>query len=448
MTRVKAIGLAASHIMAGIIGILLATRGFDPSPEHSSSAPPVASERPNRPGMIERSSDAARSPRPLKDWRGSEFTKAWNAVREAKLTTKDRIETQRKLLESWAKVDLAAAMQAALEEAWDHDNDESFIPEGPLIGAFADAFGRNPEEAWDLICHGGFGIGSSLLRHVWIRSVGREDPLRLAAVIKDLSWKEREYALNACHHGTWQNEDRTLLNKKVFDQLAALPADIVSSDQLAVFLMAGGGGGDVATIREELLQAANSNDRLAGAKAVVLGQMLADDRHEEIASAIADLPTHLKQEVLGAVLNSRRSSDGESITGLVDLLVAESAWEQLNGREVAWMVLKTSNAGDARGVADWVTTLPYRKETTEMFHRGVETYLRNNMDASKEWIAAIPSQEWRDRAYAEYSQQALNAKKDPAASRWALDQIRDAEFKALAETWRKNWEGRKPPVTR
>lgn len=83
-----------------------------------------------------------------------------------------------------------------------------------------------------------------------------------------------------------------------------------------------------------------------------------------------------------------------------------------------------------------------------MFHRGVETYLRNNMDASKEWIAAIPSQEWRDRAYAEYSQQALNAKKDPAASRWALDQIRDAEFKALAETWRKNWEGRKPPVTR
>lgn len=383
MTRVKAIGLAASHIMAGIIGILLATRGSDFFPQLSSSAPPVAPERPSRPERIERSSDAPRSPRPLKDWRGSEFTKAWIAVREAKLSTKDRIEAQRKLLEGWAKVDLAAAMQAALEEAWDHDNDEYHLPEGPLIGAFSDVFGENPEEAWDLICHGGFGIGSSLLRHVWIRSVGRQDPLRLAAVIQDLSWIEREYALNACHHGTWQNEDRTLL-KKVFDQLASLPADIVSPDQLAVFLMAGGGGGDVAMIREELIHAGDSNDRLAGAKAVVLGQMLADESHDEIVSSIADLPTHLKQEVLWAVLNSRRSSDGESITGLVDLLVAESAWEKLNAREVAGMVLKTSNAGDARGVADWVTTLPYRKETTEMFHRGVETYLRNNMDASKE----------------------------------------------------------------
>jgi hypothetical protein len=96
-------------------------------------------------------------------------------------------------------------------------------------------------------------------------------------------------------------------------------------------------------------------------------------------------------------------------------------------------------------MADWATTLPHRPETTQIFHRGVGAHLRQDMQGAREWIAGIASREWRDRAYAEYSQQALSAKKDPAASRWALDQIQDPAFKATAEGWRRGWEQRNTP---
>jgi hypothetical protein len=181
------------------------------------------------------------------------------------------------------------------------------------------------------------------------------------------------------------------------------------------------------------------------AKAVVMGRELGDKTIEEVISAIADLPGTLKKEVLWSNLNSGLSRTGAELTGLLDLLVSENSWDKLEKREVADMILRSSKEEDARQIADWVTTIPYRKETTQMFHRGVETYLRDNMEASKEWIASIPSTDWRDRAYAEYSQQALNVKKDPAASRWALDHIQDPAFKTEAEGWRKNWEKRTAP---
>jgi hypothetical protein len=98
--------------------------------------------------------------------------------------------------------------------------------------------------------------------------------------------------------------------------------------------------------------------------------------------------------------------------------------------------------GGAKEVADWATELPVRKETTELFHRSVDHYLRDNMEAARDWLAAIPPGVWRDRAYAEYSQQALNAHNNPEASRWALDQIGDTTFKREAESWRSQWETR------
>lgn len=448
MNRVRKIGFAASHIVVGFIGLLLATRGSVSAPEHPEVSSPRVTERPDRSRESGRSSNSSRPLRPLGDWRGSEYTKAWIAVRGAKLNTKDRIQIQRELLKGWAKVDLAAAMRAALEEAWDHDDTTNYRLDGPLIDAFSEAFGQNPTEAWDLICHGGFGIGSSLFRNVWIESVGRKNPLHLASTIKELSWRDREKAVAACFYGAHAANDGKKTLTKVFHQLAALPADIVSAEKLSDFLMATGKNLEVSALREELLRGVNPDDRLALAKAVVMGKLLVHASIEEVTSALADLPGGIKQEALWSALNSGFPSGGDKITGLIDLLIAENAWEKLNDGEVGSILRKASQNGEARHVADWVTNLPYRKESTPVFHRGVETYIGQNMDTSKEWIASIPSPEWRDRAYAEYSQQALNAKKDPAASRWALDQIRDPGFQAEAERWRKDWEKRNTPQSK
>ncbi len=96
----------------------------------------------------------------------------------------------------------------------------------------------------------------------------------------------------------------------------------------------------------------------------------------------------------------------------------------------------------ASQLAEWVADLPPRKETTEMFHRGVEPFIRQDRQAAWEWMSGLEDGTWRDRAFAEYSQQALNRFNDPAASRKALDQVQDPAFKASAEGWRKDWEQR------
>jgi hypothetical protein len=98
--------------------------------------------------------------------------------------------------------------------------------------------------------------------------------------------------------------------------------------------------------------------------------------------------------------------------------------------------------GSAKEVAEWATELPVRKETTELFHRSVDTYLQTNLESAREWLATIPPGEWRDRAYAEYSQQALWSHQNTDASRWALDQIASTTFKREAEGWRSQWEQR------
>jgi hypothetical protein len=437
MSNAKTIGLVSSHIVFGIIGFLLATRDSDSTPELSPVAPPLITGHFDRSLPSDRPSVSADSFRALQDWRGSEHDRAWNAIRYAKLNADDRIMIQRQLLKSWAMVDLAAAMRVALDEAWDYDELRNYRRDGPFIDVFSDAFSQNPEEAWNLICHGGFGIGARLLRNVWIESVGQKKPLLLASIFKDLSQSDRDKAVNVCLAGCSYHKDKTIF-KQVFEQLLSLPAEIITAKQLAAFLFSSSQSLSLTELLDELIKSEHNDDRLACAQAAVIGKLLSLKDNDEIAATIADLPGKLRQEVLCSTITT--GYRGEKITGLFDLLIAESAWDKLKDRELGSKLHMASMGCNAQLVADWVITIPYREEITPLFHRGIENHIRYNMEASKEWIATIPSQKWRDRAYAEYSQQALNAKNDAAASRWALDQIQDSTFKVEAEGWRMTWE--------
>ena len=264
MSRLKTIAFAASHVVFGLIGFLLATRDTGPAPRSPRATPSLSKNQPDGTRWIEKSSGLTHSLRPLKNWRGSEHVMAWNALCRAKLSTKDRIQTQRELLKSWAKVDLAAAMRAALDEAWDSDDEQHYNATGPLVDAFADAFASHPEESWDLIQNGGFGIGSSMLRQVWIQTIGTKAPLLLAALVKDLSPNDREMAVNVCASGTWYSLNKET-QTKLLEQFAALPANIISSEQLADFLTMDPEEMGASALREELLHIQNPADRIAAA---------------------------------------------------------------------------------------------------------------------------------------------------------------------------------------
>lgn len=387
-----------------------------------------------------RSGKPARSPlagyRPSKRWTGSEYARAWKALRGGIYTTRERVRLQRDLLERWAEVDLAAAIEAALGEAWDSDGGAGFDPYGPLLGVFAEALAANPQAGWDLIRGRQFGVGTGMLRRVWMEAVGSSNPLYLASRVGELSWRDRDRAVEICYEAICRDQGG-LAAAEVFKVLAGFPADMVRPEQLMEFAEAVDHPGDPAALKEEILRL-GADDRLAKVYAMFLGRALATKTPEEIAGQIVTLPDGVREEVVWTAI--RETGGTDNLLELVDLLIAEDAWSKVGQREIVEQVQQLARASGAQAVAEWAVGLPVRNETTELFHRCVEIHLSGNPETAAAWIAGIPPGLWRDRAYAEFSQVSLNVHNNPRASSWALTQIADTDLKAEAEGWRSEWE--------
>jgi hypothetical protein len=376
--------------------------------------------------------------RPAKQWTGSEYARAWKALRSGIYTTKERVRLQRDLLERWAEVDLAAAIEAALGEAWDRDGGSEFDPSGPLLDVFAEALAKNPQEGWDMIRGRQFGVGTGMLRRVWMEAVGMRDPLFLATRIAELSWRDRPLAIEICHSAV-QSGAGGVTEAELFKLLSKLPPEMVGAEQLMEFTSLPAGAVDLTTMKQEIVRLGD-DDRMAKVKAMLLGKALADQPVGAVAGEIDELPQAVREEVVWAAFKD--ADTPENVLGLADLLVDEEAWGKLEMRETVQQLQKIARSGAAREVADWAMTLPVRRETTELFHRSVEIFLAGNLEAAHRWLDALPDGVWRDRAYAEFSQAALNVHNNSRASRWALNRIGDKDFKNEAEDWRSQWEKR------
>ncbi len=371
-------------------------------------------------------------------WTGSEYARAWKALRGGIYTTKERVRVQRDLLERWAEVDLAAAIEAALGEAWDRDGSSEFDPSGPLLDVFSEAFAKNPQEGWDIIRGRQFGVGTGMLRRVWMEAVGMVNPLFLANRIAELSWRDRLLAVDLCHASVRSGAGGAT-QAEMFGILAALPPEIVSAEQLIGFTTLPDGPLDVAAMKQEILQTGD-DARMVKVKAHLLGMALAGSPPDEIAEETDDLPAAARVEAVWAAFE--KADTPESLLDLADLLVDEEAWERLDQPETARRFQEIARNGASRELADWAVTLPVRKETLVIFQRAVGVFLAENLEASGRWLGELPEGVWRDRAYAEFSQAALHMHNNSRASRWALNRIADKAFKNEAEAWRAQWEQR------
>lgn len=435
MSRRSQAILVASHLLLVVAGGWLAWQsgvGFS-RPQPSATKQAQTGQSPGRggPGMAFF---------PTKEWHGSEYARAWKAVCNGKYTTRERVRLQRDLLQPWAEVDLAAAIEAALGEAWDHDGGSDFDPCGPLLDVFSEALANHPQDGWDMIRGRQFGVGTGMLRRVWMEAVGLKDPLFLAGRLGELSWRDREQALAICHTAI-QNRSDGVTADDLFKVLAGFPEDWLNAEQLMEFVPAQDGPAEeVAELKQEIIRLANDDDRLATLKAMLLGRRLAGKTPAEIAGEIEAMPEVVRAEVAWAALKD--TDNTEHIPGLVDLLIADGAWAKVEQRETVQQLQKYARGGGAKEVAEWATTLPVRTETIELFHRSVEPYFSENLENSRAWLVKIPRGVWRDRAFAEFSQVALNVHHNSRASRWALEQIDDDDFKQEAEGWRSQWEKR------
>lgn len=395
-----------------------------------------------RAGFLQQESSAklGKSGRPsgtAKQWPGSEYARAWKALRNGIYTTKERVRLQRDLLERWAEVDLAAAIDAALGEAWDRDGGSEFDPCGPLLDVFSEALAKNPQEGWDMIRGRQFGVGTGMLRRVWMEAVGMRDPLFLANRVAELSWRDRPLAIDICHSAA-QSGAGGVKQADLFGIFAALPPELVSAEQLMEFT-ALQEPVDLAAMKQEIVRLGD-DDRMVRVKANLLGKALAGNSPDEIADEIGDLPQGVREEALWAAF--KEADKPQNVLGLADRLIDEEAWAKMEQQEAVRKLQKTARDGAAREVADWAMTLPVRKETMELFKSSVEIFLADNLESSGRWLDAQLDGVWRDRAYAEFSQVALNVHNNSRASRWALNRIGDKDFKNEAEDWRSQWEKR------
>lgn len=387
-------------------------------------------------------SASARRPRSVR-----EFKAAWESLPDLKLTSKERLAAQRKMLAAWAEVDLRGAMQAVVASDWGQPGGLSganYDTKGPLASALETAIGKHPGESWDIIRSGELGLGGSMLRHAWYDGVGRADPASLAGVYGEVSWREQETVLGILKVNATSDGEK---QAAVLAALRAVPEDQLSAQQILQF-MPEQSAEELTTAFQETEDFANREGKVTvlryGKQAY--GGFMRNEPDEETLIKLGEDVAGLPKEVAGELIYGILTDNGARVwgagvkqtTGLVELLIEQEQWDKVGRKEVSetWK--------EARGMtpqerAAWAVTLPEREETTELFHRGVDSYIAENMQEAWDWMEDFPAGRWRDRAFSEYSQQALQKHQDYEASRRALDQIADPGFKTTAESWRPGW---------
>jgi hypothetical protein len=368
----------------------------------------------------------------------ADFRRAWEAVAEKDLPIIERISLQHRLLERWAEVDLEGALDAAMAEAWDNDYNPGFEILGtsghPLISAFAEVFADRPLDAWALIQSGRLGAGAAIARRQWVTAVGAREPALLASMLGELPPSLQQFAVGQAVNEAAPNP-ATL--SAVLDRIAAHPAGEASDRWLAWIASSLPGEGDPAGLRDQALSAPDGPARAVALAKWAASLRGADD--ETLATEAGRLPDEAKDGAARAMMHALRP-DSKSLLGAFDFAMEAGQW-QLVAAEAPELLRRAPNSTDAARLATWALDLPERPETVEIFHRAVDRYIGEDLGRAREWIASMDAADWhRDRALAEFSQQALRRHQDPESSRWALDLIGDPALKATAEGWRRDWE--------
>lgn len=392
-----------------------------------TTSPRRVAARWERPDVPKSSAAQARIPRAPKE----SYRVAWDSLAGRKLERNQRIKAQRGLFDAWAEVDLRGAIDAALGERWDISGDgaQELLASRVLV--------ERSEDVWRLIRSGDLGgPASSLLLGSWLKAVAGKDPDLATGYLSELKGLELRNALQAIRFGNQSGQAAEKIWVSVIGR-----QDLSTGDRAIIGGVLGTLGQAMsATSLREMTGNPNALQAEAAARALA-GRIQSQGGSIDYDAEIDSVPAHVRPAMAAAFLaNSWGRAD--CVMKSVEFLTAAGEWELLASGNAASSVSNLARNVDPRELADWVSRLPSREETAEMFHRGVEPFIQKDRDAAWEWMSGLNPGPWRDRAFAEYSQQALNRWNDPQASRTALDQIEDPAFKATAEKWRHDWEER------
>lgn len=376
-----------------------------------------------------------------RNWSALDYANAWKQLPGQKLSKSERINAQRMILRGWAERDLEAALRAAFA---DNAQGVSMVNNGTdqLREIFGDVILERTEDFWQLIQSNKLGlINSALLGQVWVHQLANADPQLLKPYLVDITPKMFAMALRyQAANGKSTMSGVEML--AVLESRAASVPDRVEDHLVTLTLMEKLGFNDA------LAALSKASPHVQGVLISTMAANILKSDSQNFSTEVAKLPADQRALFAAKVLDFT-SIGGDKVEEIqtkkdsIEYLVAEQNWKLLEGKGAEDAVRSMASVTDPQALAEWSYTLPPRKETTEMFHRGVETYMRKSPEQAWQWVQDLPSGYWKDRALAEFSQQSLHHHKNPEWSRNAIDQIADPSYRQIVEGWRSDWESKK-----
>ncbi len=377
-------------------------------------------------------SPVERSATPL---RSKDFRDAWNAIADREMTARERAAMQRQLLQEWAKVDLQAAMAAALDGNWDLD--EGGL--NSLLPAFREAFMKNPMEAWDIMKSERLGLGSALFRWQWVTAVSTDNPLLVLSCYGDFAPNLQKSALGPILE---RHAKDPAVMEAILKMLRERPADAQTKTLAYEFYKQARPSGTPDELAAKFSAAGTESEKIIALQAFAAS--LQGQDLETIKSHFGNIPVESRGDIVRQLLAA--SGRETPPTGLLDLAIASGNWDILKDPMVAGvegMVAEFARRKDPISIAEWGLGLPDRPETQEVYRRAITGYIDRYPVEARDWIMSIPQGDWRrERALMEYSQNALWYKKNQEGAEWAIEQITDPKMKGTAINWRVEWAQR------
>ena len=170
---------------------------------------------------------------------------------------------------------------------------------------------------------------------------------------------------------------------------------------------------------------------------------------EKFTAELANIPVEARSEITIAML-PQLAENSSALLPALEFAMTSDAWKSME-KSAASQLAKFAERGGIDGLklAEWGANLPQRPDTVEIYHKATGRHLRDDLPRAREWLEAMPEGKWqRKHGLAEFSQQALWRKSDPASSQWALDSISDPAVKADATEWRHDWEEQSTHISR
>ena len=193
--------LAASHLAVAGLGVMA---GFQMPADPSSVAGLEEPGSPAPSSSVEKSKPAHANP---------PHAEAWESLNDRSLPRSDRLAIQKTLLREWSRIDLEAALHAALTET-PRDQDG-------LLAACSPGMLANPSQAWDLVMARSFGWETALARSMWIGLMMKNQPADYFSKLPEMPRSDRLRTLGSMSRAAQALSPPTTTRRGGFSRIPA-----------------------------------------------------------------------------------------------------------------------------------------------------------------------------------------------------------------------------------